>query len=642
VQLGILRLLSARRSLSLFLTGVVFLACWQVWLTWRLMEQDRNLELERSRERLEQTADLAVAELARSLGDWDLGLREIKSLPPSSSLPAKLPAGATFILISHGATTVYPPTPLLFVPDESLAPPAVTHAFDTADELELRTQQYGRAIAALQPLLNDPATRLEALLRTARIQRKAGRPEAALETYQRLAGETAANKRLSSTGAPYGLLAANARCRILIKLGRREQASAEARSLHAGLLEGRWPLSREVFAYYWSELDGLGIAAGEARQSEADFATLVSRLYARWQSAIRADASAGGREPQPDLSLLVWNASGEHLTALIAPPGWLDANLKMPANSAGVRWKLLSPGAPAAAGLHVTRSLAEAQIPGRIEFSSLGPAPGATASRRSLWVAGVALMVLLVLASGYAVHRGISQEFRVARLQSDFVAAVSHEFRSPLTTLRTITELLAQNRIADDSRRRQSYLFLDRETNRLHRLVEDLLDFGRTESGRKQYRIEPHDAFQLVRAAVADFSQDATANGFQVETNLGAGPATVQADEEALRRAMRNLLENAMKYSPECRTVWVDGEVKDHRVSISVRDQGMGIDPREQGAIFQKFVRGNAAKKAGIKGTGIGLSMVRQISEALGGEIRLESKLGAGSTFTIVLPLGGN
>jgi len=299
------------------------------------------------------------------------------------------------------------------------------------------------------------------------------------------------------------------------------------------------------------------------------------------------------------------------------------------------------PGA-APGSLSVTRSLAEAQLTGRIEFSSLSPAWGAAYRRRSLWLAGVALMLMLVLASAYAVHRAISQELRVARLQSDFVAAVSHEFRSPLTTLRTITELLAQDRISDESRRRQSYLFLDRETNRLHRLVEDLLDFGRMESGRKEYCMEAHDAFQLVRAAGADFSEEAAASGFRVETNLGSGPATVQADEEALRRAVRNLLENAIKYSPECRTVWVDGAVSDHQVSISVRDHGMGIDLREQREIFQKFVRGNAAKKAGIKGTGIGLSMVHQIIEALGGEIRLESRVGAGSTFTIVLPLASH
>ena len=107
----------------------------------------------------------------------------------------------------------------------------------------------------------------------------------------------------------------------------------------------------------------------------------------------------------------------------------------------------------------------------------------------------------------------------------------------------------------------------------------------------------------------------------------------------AFRRAFRNLLDNAMKYSPDCRTAWVKGDLEDHRVLISVRDRGMGIDGDEKQAIFQKFVRGQAAKKAGIKGTGIGLAMVRQICEAMGGEIRLQSEAGVGSTFTLVLPL---
>jgi signal transduction histidine kinase len=143
----------------------------------------------------------------------------------------------------------------------------------------------------------------------------------------------------------------------------------------------------------------------------------------------------------------------------------------------------------------------------------------------------------------------------------------------------------------------------------------------------------------LVRAAVAEFREEALAGGFQVEMDLEVRPATIQADEEALRRAIRNLLENAVKYSRECRTVWVEGRVNHRQVAISVRDRGMGIEPREQSQVFQKFVRGAAAKKAGIKGTGIGLSMVRQIVDACGGEIRLQSAVGQGSTFTILLPL---
>ena len=252
-------------------------------------------------------------------------------------------------------------------------------------------------------------------------------------------------------------------------------------------------------------------------------------------------------------------------------------------------------------------------------------------------------MLIVILGAGYVVQRAINRELMVAQLQSDFVAAVSHEFRAPLTTLRTITELLAQHRIPDESRRQQSYVFLDRETTRLHRLVEDLLDFGRMESGRKQYRKEAHNAFQLVRDTVADFTQQAEANGFSLEANLksaeGLGVASVHVDEEAFRRALRNLLDNAMKYSPDCRTVWVDGSIEGHQVHISVRDQGMGISAEEEQAIFQKFVRGDAAKRAGIKGTGIGLAMVQQIALAMGGEIRLHSEVGVGSTFTLVLPL---
>jgi signal transduction histidine kinase len=258
----------------------------------------------------------------------------------------------------------------------------------------------------------------------------------------------------------------------------------------------------------------------------------------------------------------------------------------------------------------------------------------------------VALLLLHRLLLSVRRQRLIELDAKRAQIQSDFVAAVSHEFRSPLTTLRTITELLVEGRIADESRRQQSYEYLKRETGRLHRLVEDLLDFGRMESGRKQYRITSHNAFQLVRGALAEFAEQARASGFSVESTLPSASAhqgaTVQVDEEAVRRAVRNLLDNAMKYSPECHTIWVSGSVEDKKVYISVRDQGMGIGADEQQAIFQKFVRGSAAKEAGIKGTGIGLAMVRQIVEGMNGEVRIESQIGVGSTFTLVRPLAEN
>jgi signal transduction histidine kinase len=405
-------------------------------------------------------------------------------------------------------------------------------------------------------------------------------------------------------------------------------------------------LHRESFEYYWAEVNRLRHTEDAPPKDSMEFSSLVSRLHQQWQQAVGTGSSLSGREDQPDGSLTIWHATPSRLTALVAPAGWFGASLKLPANAGDIRWRLPASGpedrgSPDNAERYVRRSLAEAQLTGKIEFYSIS-AVSSPGFNRALWLAAVALMLLLVLAGAYAMHRGVSRELQVAQLQSDFVSAVSHEFRSPLTSLRGITELLANDRIADEGRRRQSYVFLERETGRLQHLVEDLLDFGRMESGRKQYRIEPHDVFGLVRAAVTEFREEALPGGFQVEMNLDARAAVIEADEEALRRAIRNLLENAVKYSPDCRTVWVEGRVNHREVAISVRDRGMGIEPREQRDIFKKFVRGAAAKKAGIKGTGIGLSMVRQIVEACGGKIRLESEEGAGSTFTILLPLTGS
>jgi signal transduction histidine kinase len=595
-----------------FLAAVVCLAVWQIWLTWRVMEQDRNLAAGRARDRLEQIADLALAHLRATLADWDLSLHETEALPPTDALKSRLPPNGAFILLTPpAAITTYPFRPLLFAASPPAAGPALDRAFDTPDRLEFREQKYDQAIAALRSLVEHPASRAEALLRIARLERRLGNAGRAIATYDRMSGETA----VSPDGVPYALIAAGARCEML------PESCAD---LRATLLAGRWPMRRETFEYYWGAKD-------VPPKQDFDFAMRVSWLYQQWRQDV---SSSGGRRVEPDGSLLLWQITQAHLTALSVPSGWLDGALKLPANATDIRWRTDSAGT----GLSVRRSLAEAQLGGPIEFYSVASAPDA-GPNRALWLAGTALMLLLVLGGAYAMHRGVSRELHVGRLQSDFVSAVSHEFRTPLTSLRGIAELLAKDRLTDESRRRQSYVFLERETGRLQRLVEDLLDFGRMESGWKQYRMEPHDAFGLARAAIAEFRDEAAQTGFELDVQMEDRAAPIRADEEALRRAIRNLLENAVKYSPECRTVWVVGHVNHRQVAISVRDRGIGIVAHEQREIFRKFVRGNAAKKAGIKGTGIGLSMVRQIVEACGGEVRLESSEGIGSTFTILMPL---
>lgn len=593
---------------------VASLAISQVWLTWRIAEQDERLAAQRGKERLDQTADLAVNQLNGRLSSWELSLREWEALPPSGEARSRIPSNATLLRIAAGPVLVYPPRPLLFVPHPPAPNPPSDPVFDAVDKLEFRERNLPGAIEILAPLMQQPGARAEALLRTARLERKLGHSDKAGEAYRRMLGETG----IGPGGAPYPLIAMAARC---------EMAAETCAAARSALLSGRWLLGRETFEYYWREINRSKPAA-EPPAEAVRLAALVARLDDRWREG------SSGRSLEADGSLLMWQATSLRLTALLAPAGWLDSALRLSSDTTGVRWRM----AGAAGGMGVRRSLAEAQLPVTVEFYS-GVSNAASRVNPALWFSGAVLMLFLLLAGAYAMHRGVTRELQVAQVQSDFVSAVSHEFRSPLTSLRGIAELLVNDRIADEAKKKQSYLFLERETKRLHKMVEDLLDFGRMESGRKEYRLEAHNAYNVARAAIGDFRYQAEEAGFAIEAAFDRPAADILADEEALRLALRNLLENAVKYSPQCRTVWVEGKIDGRQVAISVRDRGIGIEPRERRAIFRKFVRGSAARKAGIKGTGIGLSMVRQIVDACGGEVRLQSEMNAGSTFTILLPL---
>jgi len=214
------------------------------------------------------------------------------------------------------------------------------------------------------------------------------------------------------------------------------------------------------------------------------------------------------------------------------------------------------------------------------------------------------------------------------------------EFRTPLASLRQLTENLLDGRITSEERRHAYYQAQSRATDRLSRLVEGLLDFGRMEAGVVRYRFEPIDVGELVRSTADEFQQEGAERGRRVELRTDGELPAIRADREALTRALWNLLDNAVKYSPGSPKVWVEVAREQHGVAITVRDSGLGIAPEEQKQIYRKFFRGSAAKAADIKGTGIGLAMVQHIVQAHGGKMRLESAPGIGSTFTVVLPAG--
>jgi signal transduction histidine kinase len=243
-----------------------------------------------------------------------------------------------------------------------------------------------------------------------------------------------------------------------------------------------------------------------------------------------------------------------------------------------------------------------------------------------------------MLAAAVVIYRVTTRELMLARQQSDFVSAVSHEFRTPLTSMRHLTDLLVSRSVASEERKTQYYELLAHETERLHRMVEGLLSFGRIEAGSYAWRLEPADAGELMRIIVQDFRREASAAGRQIACEIPEELPMIRVDRDALFSALWNLMENAAKYSPPASPIRVFVRRHQDRILLGVEDQGSGIPPGEQQRIFQKFVRGADAKQAGIRGVGIGLALVQRIVEAHGGSVQLQSEPGRGSTFTLVLP----
>jgi signal transduction histidine kinase len=290
-----------------------------------------------------------------------------------------------------------------------------------------------------------------------------------------------------------------------------------------------------------------------------------------------------------------------------------------------------SPGA-------VSLTPGETRLPLIVSVASLAPERG---DGRVVLVSGLALAFLAMLAAGYGLYRATMREVLLARRQSDFVSAVSHEFRTPLTSMRHLTDLLVSRSTTSEERKTQYYELLAHETERLHRMVESLLSFGRIEVGAYAWHLESADTPQFVHGLVEEFRRAPEARDRVVSCQIEEGLPPIQADREALSRAFWNLLENAAKYSAAGSPIRVAARRQGSSVLLAVEDEGSGIPIGERERIFQKFVRGADAKRAGVRGVGIGLALVKRIIEAHGGSVRLESEPGHGSTFTLVLPCPG-
>jgi signal transduction histidine kinase len=585
------------------------------WLGWQWLDQDRAVERQRRRERLENAAT---------------GI--------AGALQLAITNGQARVRIASGSVSVDPPGALAFLPLHSSSP-AASPVFTEAETAEFSGRRT-EAAALYRKLAGkgEPACRAEALVRLGRVLRLDRRLPEALETYRQLeqCGDTAV------AGMPARLIARGARCSILAETGQRPALATAARSLWDDLTHGRIPVNRQTLETYLAEIrawlptaplpadwpERMVMAEALAR-SLPDRERASGRLFldidghpasvsweprdGAWQAAIAGSSfwrkTWAALERHFQVRLRLATTGGQ----LLHGPDSLPAESSFPAPSA------------------ISLPLQVAIIPA---FDTSAPESG----RRRIMLAGLIVLGLLLIGGTLIIGRAINREIAVARLQTDFVAAVSHEFRTPLTSIRQLTELLARGRMRDEAQVHKAYEHMMNESDRLKRLVDSILDFGRMRSGAYQFRFESTSAAEWARSVVDEFHQACPATDLSLSFRDGDSGACISADREALRGALWNLLDNAVKYSPDSKQVTVEVEELSSQVAIRVSDRGMGIPRDELLRLFDRFYRSESARAAGAKGTGIGLALVKEIVEAHGGAVRAESEVGRGSTFTILLP----
>ncbi len=251
----------------------------------------------------------------------------------------------------------------------------------------------------------------------------------------------------------------------------------------------------------------------------------------------------------------------------------------------------------------------------------------------------LAALCVLMIGGIWLTYRNVSREMNLARLKSDFVANVSHELRTPLALIRLYAETLELGRLTAKEKYQEYFRIIREESERLTALINNILDFSRIEAGRKEYEFKETNLADLVRSTLDSYRFQIEQNGFAFEENISSDVPPVIVDREAIARSLLNLVNNALKYSKDQKYIGVSLYRANSRVNLEVRDHGIGIPPNEQEKIFEKFYRCGDPLVHNIKGSGLGLALVRHIVRAHGGDVLVESTPEKGSKFTIALPL---
>jgi len=649
-----------RKQVALFLVAVLLPAIVLVALTLRIVKQEKELTMKRVADERQRVAaeigrdltsrlDVLAREEASAIADEPARLARRDYRNPEVVLVARIDDARLFLPWEAGPETA------------ASRPPENDSAYGRilrqAENAEFSSKNY--AVAAARYLRAASAARLPVEEGYARLQRaralaKSKKEQESLSEYAKVLSLSPGV--IDEYGIPLSFYAFEPLLRAglmvpeaVARIG--QQLADPAWLSPAGLYLMR-DLVQQIIAAS-PAASGASVRSG----AEEHLGKVLGRIQAVEQALrLKKDFPRLGLEPVPGPDLkkagFLWVSYGQKPWLVgLTPEAPGEGNMLVAVDFQAFSSTLLSDadystGYPADVDLQAGLSADGTSLgPGlrgiHVAFASGGEQPFATqwSLPRLFYFLALAVVLSITLFGAYLLWRDVRREVLMVQMRSQFVSSVSHELKTPLTAIRMFAETLRLGRSKDPATQAEYLDTIINESERLTRLLNNVLDFSKIERGKRIYHPAPASLPEIVRAAARAMEYPLKQQGFEFEVRIDESLPEVCVDRDAIEQAVLNLLSNAMKYSNESRTVSLSVQRQGDSAVIEVVDRGVGIDPEYQAHLFEEFYRAPARENQSLPGTGLGLSLVAHITKAHGGSVRVESAPGRGSTFSIILPL---
>ena len=565
--------------------------------------------------------------------------------------------------------------------------PSVERLIRSGERSEFQKKDYDGALGAYNKALrsaSDLKIQGDLLNKIARVQKKSQLFQDAIQTYEMIADEH--GQILIMKNIPLGLAARMEIGTLHVELKDRAKALEDFKGLYSDLISGEWILDKESYNFYSARIrDSISeilpkVSSPEQQQSQKDaFQALDDEENAKrgeteklllFQEKAPSDRNlmayrsqdSSPRKKRFALEIgtetywvcLPENEPTENETwGFLVDEDYLAKDLlsgimQAIVSSEGINWTILGrdgktilASSATPAGSQTVESDFTGNFPDwTMQFYQADPhlLEAFLTSRRGIYFYMFILIAGILVFGLILTIRALTREMELSRMKSDFVSTVSHEFKSPLTSIRQIAEMLHSGRVPSEERRKKYYDVLLEQSERLSLLTENVLSFAKMEEGKREFVFARVDLGTLLRDIVSA-TQDRLGNeGIRIETDIEKSLPPIMADGAAVIQAFNNLIDNAVKYSRNSEKIIVRAFHGEQNVAVQVVDFGIGIQKEEREKVFDRFYRGGDELTRTVKGSGLGLTLVKQIVEAHRGSVQVESEPDKGSVFTVRLP----